>query len=261
MKIIIDAAAKIIRTTIESGVESSVPIYSRKGFGLLSSIWLKQEWDQLHWQSFSWMGFPILQFPEDLLRLQEAVVSLKPDVIIETGTHRGGTAVFFASLCRLLGRGRVISMDVEIPPAAREAVERSSFSNCITLIDGDSVSDEVVRRVKGSVKQNEKVFVFLDSGHSKAHVLNELNAYAPLVTPGSYIVAADGVMRALADTPRGRKEWLEDNPAAAAHEFVKDHPEFRIERPKALFNDQYVVEELTFWPDAWLYRIPEKTGA
>jgi cephalosporin hydroxylase len=254
MKINIDSEHGTIFFIDATGREVAVPVYSQEGFKLLSSIWLKQEWDQLHWQSFSWMGFPILQLPEDLLRLQEVIVSLKPDVIVETGTHRGGTAIFFASMCRLLGNGRVISIDTQTPPDTKRAVAQSPFAGLITLIDGDSVSDEVVKKVRHSVRQNEKVFIFLDSGHSKDHVLRELKAHAPLVTPGSYIVAADGVMRYLADTPRGRKEWAEDNPAAAAHEFLKDHPEFRIERPKALFNDQYVIDELTFWPDAWLKR-------
>jgi cephalosporin hydroxylase len=107
------------------------------------------------------------------------------------------------------------------------------------------------------VGSNKKVFVFLDSDHSKEHVLRELNAYAGLVTPGSFIVAADGVMQSLTDTPWGNPEWINDNPAAAAREFVASHPEFIIKRPPALFGEEYVVEELTYWPDAWLYRLPD----
>lgn len=254
-KITVDVKENAIISTDEKGEETRIPLYSQEGFKLLSAIWLKQEWNQLHWQSFSWMGFPILQFPEDLLRLQEVIVSLKPDVIIETGTYRCGTAIFFASLCRLAGKGRVISIDKEIASAARQAVEQSSFSDLITLIEGDSTSDDVIKRIRNSVKPDKKVFVFLDSDHSKTHVLHELNAYAAMVTPESYIVAADGVMRSLADTPRGHKEWKDDNPTVAAQEFVKNHPEFKIERPQALFNDQCVVEELTYWPGAWIKRI------
>ena len=260
MKITIDIKSNTIQGIDAAGKEVSVPVYSQEGFKLLSSIWLKQEWSQMHWQSFSWLGFQIWQFPEDVLRLQEALATVKPDVIIETGVSGGGSAIFFASMCRLLRRGRVISIDIQIPPAVRQAVEQSPFSDLITLIQGDSASVEVVEQVRGKIGKEEKVFIFLDSDHSKAHVMRELNAYANMVTPGSYIVAADGVMRSLADTPRGRKEWVEDNPAAAAREFVEKHPEFKIRRPKALFGDQYVVEELTYWPDAWLYRTPNTDG-
>lgn len=256
MKLTIDVKENMIVGQDAQGRETLIPIYSQAGFKLLSSIWLKQEWNQLHWQSFSWMGFPIWQFPEDLLRLQEVIISLKPDVIIETGTNQGGSAIFFASLCHLLGKGTVISVDIKTSPAVRQAIAKSPFSDLITLIEGNSVSAEVVETVRRKIKKNKKVFIFLDSNHSKEHVLSELTAYSPLVTPDSFIVAADGIMRALADTPNGRKEWAEDNPAAAALEFVQKNPEFKIERPKSLFNDQYAIEELTYWPSAWIKRLP-----
>lgn len=254
IKLTIDIDNRILRSNYADGREVIAPLYSQEGFNLLSGIWLKQEWNQLHWQSFSWLGFQIWQFPEDLLRLQEVVVMLKPDVIIETGVSKGGSAIFFASMCRLLGRGRVISIDIQIPAAVRQAVEQSPFSELITLIQGDSASAQVVEQVRDKIGKEEKVFIFLDSNHSKAHVLRELNAYSTMVTPGSYIVACDGVICSLADTPSGRKEWVDDNPAAAAREFVKKHPEFKIQRPKAVFNDEYVIEELTYWPDAWIKR-------
>lgn len=256
MKITIDIGQNVIQGATENGDEIKVPVYSKDGFELLSSVWLRQEWNQLHWQSFSWLGFQIWQFPDDLLRLQEVVFSLKPDVIVETGVNRGGSAVFFASLCRLMGTGRVISIDIQIPADVREAVERSPFADLITLIEGDSASTDVVTQVEGAIKPDEKVFVFLDSDHSKKHVLRELNAYSSMVTPGSYIVATDGVMQSLSETPYGLKEWAEDNPAAAAREFSESHSDFTIQRPTALFGDQYVVDQLTYWPDAWLYRIP-----
>ena len=260
MKITINIKDKTIVHLDEKGKEILTPIYSQEGFKLLSSIWLKQEWNQLHWQSFSWFGFQIWQFPEDLLRLQEVTSMLKPDVIVETGVNRGGSAIFFASMCRILGKGRVISVDIHIPTEVRQAVEQSPFSDLVTLIEGDSTSVEVVETVRNKVGKSKKVFVFLDSDHSKAHVLRELNAYSAMVTPGSYIVATDGVMQSLSDTPSGRKEWVEDNPAAAAREFVANHPEFEIKKPTALFGNQYVIKELTYWPDAWLYRKHKTDG-
>lgn len=255
MKLLIDTSERTIRKDGPDGSNAVIPLYSQEGFSLLSSVWLKQEWNQLHWQSFSWFGFQIWQFPDDLLRLQEVIVALKPDVIVETGVSKGGSSIFFATLCRLLGKGRVISVDITIPAALRERVEQSPFAGLITLIEGDSASPQVVEQVRRLVGGDKKVFVFLDSDHSKAHVLRELHAYSGLVTPGSYIVATDGVMQSLTDTPYGRAEWAEDNPAAAAREFAASHPSFEIARPTALFGEQYVVEELTYWPDAWLRRI------
>ena len=260
MKITIDTEENTISTKYTDGRDVVVPVYSSEGFKLLSDIWLKQEWNQLHWQSFSWFGFQIWQFPEDLLRLHEVIVSLAPDVIVETGVNRGGSAIFFASMCRLLGKGRVISIDIQIPSEVRQAVEQSPFSDLITLIEGDSASPEIVGLVRDKIGNDEKVFVFLDSDHSKAHVLRELHAYSDMVTPGSYIVATDGVMQSLTDTPYGREEWLVDNPAAAAREFAASHPEFSIKRPTALFGDQYIVEGMTYWPDAWLCRMPVAKG-
>jgi cephalosporin hydroxylase len=260
MKLTIDTVENTVYTHNADGEDTVVPVYSKEGFKLLSDIWLKQEWNQLHWQSFSWFGFQIWQLPEDLLRLQEVVAMLAPDVIVETGVNRGGSAIFFASLCRLLGKGRVISIDIQIPAEVRHAVEQSPFSELITLIEGDSASPEVVSLVRDNIGMDEKVFVFLDSDHSKAHVLRELHAYSDLVTPGSYIVATDGVMQSLTDTPYGRKEWLVDNPAAAAREFAASSPEFSIKRPTALFGDEYIIESMTYWPDAWLYRTPVAKG-
>jgi len=254
MKICIDTEENSIRGMDANGNEVEAAVYSQEGFKLVSDIWLKQEWNQLHWQSFSWFGLQIWQLPEDIMRLQEVLASIKPDVIVETGVSRGGSAIFFATMCRLLGKGRVISIDIHIPSEIRQAIEASPFADLITLIEGDSASENVVAQVKSLMAEDEEAFIFLDSDHSKAHVLRELHAYSELVTPGSYIVATDGVMQSLTDTPYGCDAWMEDNPAAAAREFAASHPEFTIKRPAALFGDRYVIESMTFWPDAWLMR-------
>lgn len=255
MQLNIDTEKNTLECFQSDGHSVSYPLYSAEAFKAISGVWLKQEWNQLHWQSFSWLGFQIWQLPEDLLRLQEVMMALQPDVIIETGVKQGGSSIFFASMCRLLGKGRVISIDIHIPPEVRLAIDKSPFGDLITLIEGDSISPGVVKQVHSLVEREEKVFVFLDSDHSKEHVLSELRAYSGLVTLGSYIVATDGVMQSLADTPSGRKEWLGDNPAAAAREFAANSQQFEIQRPAALFGEQYVVENMTFWPDAWLRRI------
>ena len=256
MKITIDTEAQTLEYQCGEAAPALLPLYSRKAFQMVSEVWLKQEWNQLHWQSFSWLGFQLWQLPEDVLRLQEVIASVRPDVIVETGVNQGGSAVFFASLCRALGRGRVVSIDIHIPPEVRQAVDACPLGDLITLIEGDSVSPAVVERVRRSVGPGQTVLVFLDSDHSRAHVRRELDAYGPLVTPGSYIVATDGVMQQLADTPLGHAHWRDDNPAAAARDYAAEHPEFALRRPTTLYNDALSSPELTYWPDAWLYHLP-----
>ena len=261
MQYLIDTQAATIRCLPDQdrdqdqGQGRLIDFYSQEGFRLLSGLWLKQEWNLLHWQSFSWLGFQIWQLPEDLLRIQEVIADLRPDVILETGVKRGGSAIFFASLCRLLGRGRVISIDIDIPHEVRAALATSPLGDLITLIKGDSVAPPVVAQARALIGGGDRVLVFLDSNHTKAHVLAELAAYADLVTPGSYVVVTDGVMRSLASTPAGCPAWVEDNPAAAAQAFAAAHPDFVIDRPRARFRDECWVEELTYWPDAWLIRL------
>ena len=130
-----------------------------------------------------------------LVRLQEAIFTLRPDVIIETGVAHGGSLIFYASLFKAMGsEGRVVGVDIEIRHQNRRAIETDELASYITLIEGDSAAPDVVNHARGLVRPGDKVLVILDSSHAKAHVAKELEAYASLVTPGSYIVATDGIM-------------------------------------------------------------------
>jgi cephalosporin hydroxylase len=233
----------------------SVPLYSDEGFRLLSDLWVKVGWNQKYSYTFSWLGVPIIQLPEDMIRYQEVVARLKPDVIVETGIAHGGSAIYSASLCRLLGKGRVIAIDVEIRPRNRAVIEAHSLADLITLIEGSSTAPAVVDQVKAAIRLGESVLVVLDSNHSHAHVSEELAVYAPLVTRGSYIVATDGVMRDLTDVPRGARGWDVDNPARAARDFAATHPDFALEPPPRVFSEATFSGEITHWPDAWLRRV------
>lgn len=234
---------------------TTLDLYSDQAFRVLSDLWLKVGWNQKHTYTFSWLGVPIIQLPEDVIRYQEAVFALKPDVIIETGVAHGGSAVLSASLCKLIGRGRVIAIDIDIRPHNRKRIEAHPLFEFITLIEGSSTAPEVVEQVRLLVKPGETVMVVLDSNHSYEHVMNELKAYAPLVTPGSWIIATDGVMRDLEDAPRGKTGWGVDNPANAAIDFAKANANFRIEEPAWPFNESSLRRNITHWPDAWLRRI------
>jgi cephalosporin hydroxylase len=233
----------------------TVDLYTDEAFRVLSDLWVKVGWNQKYSYSFSWLGVPIIQMPEDLVRYQEAVFALKPDVIVETGIAHGGSAILSASLCKLIGKGRVIAVDIEIRPHNRKRVEEHPMSDIITLIEGSSTAPDIVAKVRSLIKPGETVMVVLDSDHSYRHVMDELEAYAPLVTKGSWIVATDGIMRDLEDVPRGRAGWSKDNPAQAAHDFSAKNPDFRMENPAWPFNESNLKDNISHWPDAWLRRV------
>lgn len=253
MKLIIDMTeGKLIQET--GGHQRILGLYTKKAFELISRQWLKVGWNQKYTYRFSWMGRPIIQLPEDMVRIQEVIYRVKPDVIIETGIAQGGSLIFYASLCKAMEKGRVIGIDIEIRPHNRQAIEAHELYSLITLVEGSSTAPEVVSRIKSLVKPREVVIVILDSAHSKQHVSAELEAYHDLVTPGSYIIAADGIMRDLNDVPGGKSEWVWDNPAQAVAEFAQKHSEFVLEDPARPFNESELTENVTYWPKGWLRR-------
>ena len=205
--------------------------------------------------SFTWLGRPIIQLPEDMIRIQEVVYDVKPDVIIETGIAHGGSLVFYAGILKAMGNGRVIGIDIEIRLHNRKAIEDHELFEHITLIEGSSVDSKIQNEVKCLVKPGEKVLVLLDSNHTKQHVLAELNMYSNLVSVGSYIVATDGIMKDLVGAPRSSEDWSWNNPKAAVDEFIKHHKNFIVEEPKFPFNEGCVTERVTYWPGAYLKRI------
>jgi cephalosporin hydroxylase len=231
-----------------------VDLYSKEAFELISQIWLKVGWNEKYPYTFSWLGRPIIQLPEDMIRIQEVVYQLQPDVIVETGIAHGGSLIYYAGLCKIMGTGRVIGIDIEIRPYNRKAIEAHELFPWITLIEGSSIAAEVVECVKKMIAPGETVLVVLDSNHTKEHVSAELEAYHALVTPGSYIIATDGSMQMLTDVPRGEKGWLWNNPAEAVSEFATNHPEFVIEQPTWPFNESELTANVTHWPGAWLKR-------
>lgn len=254
MKLTIDTTAKLLIQEVH-GKFCEIDLYSREAFELISHQWLKVGWNQKYAYTFTWLGRPIVQIPEDLVRIQEVIYQVKPDVIIETGVAHGGSLIYYASLCKLIGTGRVIGIDIEIYPHNRKAIESHEMFSHITLIEGSSTAPETVKQVKSLVKSDESVLVIIDSCHTKQHVLDELEAYHDLVTPRSYLVATDGIMRDLHDVPRGNPEWTWDNPTSAVAEFVLRHPEFVLDQPVWLFNESELTKNITCWPCAFLRRI------
>ena len=251
MQIVIDTVAKTL-TTVNGDSEQTVPLYGKAAFETISRQWVRVGWSLRYYHNFSWFGHPILQVPEDLLRLQEVIYRVRPDVIVETGVFHGGSLTFYATLFEALGHGRVIGIDRELTSLARETAKSHMLASRIELVEGDSVSQDVFSKVSAMINPQDKVLVMLDSCHEKQHVARELELYSRLVTTGSYIVAADGVMRDLTDVPGGVAGWAVDNPLEAAKEFAACHPEFVYEQPAWLFNDSEISENVTYWPGAWL---------
>lgn len=253
MKITIDTDARILSTE-DAGVFRSLGLYSPEAFEILSREWVRVGWGVDYYFTMTWFGRLIQQLPEDLVRVQEVIATLQPDVIIETGVYYGGSALFHATLCEGLGRGRVIGIDIKIHEETRAAVETHRLASRIRLIESDSTDPATVAAVKASIWPDEKVLVILDSDHSRAHVAAELEAWAPLVTPGSCIAVTDGIMRDLTDVPGGMAEWATDNPCTAAADFLASHPEFELRQPEWPFNRSQLTKNITYWPDGWLWR-------
>jgi cephalosporin hydroxylase len=235
----------------------TLPLESAEAFRILSDAWIDAAMRVKHQYTFTWLGRPVIQLADDLLRLQEIVYRVQPDVIVETGVAHGGSLVFYASLCKLLGRGRVIGIDIEIRPHNRVAIEAHPLAPLITLFEGSSIDPAIVSAVKAAIAPDETVLVVLDSNHTKAHVRSELDAYSPLVAPGSYIVAMDGhVMENAASAPRAAAaSWATNNPNAAVREFANEHPEFAREEPAFLFNESGLTEAITGFYGGVLKRI------
>jgi len=251
MKITIDSMDKKLIVG-EKGKKKEFNLYSKEAFEILSREWIRIGWNLKYPYTFTWLGRPIIQLPEDMVRIQEVIFQVRPDVIIETGVAHGGSLIYYASLCKILNKGRVIGIDIEIRPNNRQAIESHPLSSYITLIEGSSTDPVIVSSVQSMIQTGETVFVILDSCHTNAHVAEELRLYSPLVSSGSYIIATDGIMKELADLPHGREEWTHDNPSDAAIEFALHHKEFTLGQPVWLFNESPLSFNITHWPNAYL---------
>jgi len=182
---------------------------------------------------WTWMGVPIIQLPADVMATQEVIWSTKPDVIIETGVARGGSVLFMASLLELIGKGKVIGVDVDIRAHNRDSIERHPMTKRVVLIEGSSTDQEVIAEIRAQIPDSASVMVVLDSDHSRDHVLAELRSYGPMVTPGCYLVVADTILGRLdyTQTPRNRSQvWLRGNePLSALNAYLEETERFEVD--------------------------------
>ena len=184
----------------------------------------------LYSYNFSWLGCPIIQYPQDIVMMQEIIWTVKPDLIIETGIARGGSIIFYASILELIGKGKVLGIDIDIREHNRKAIEAHPMFRRISMIEGSSISQEVMEQVRSIAGKYEKILVCLDSNHTHEHVLKELELFSPFVSLNSYLVVFDTVIEEL---PQGfflDRPWDKgNNPKTAVAEFLKKHGEFVVD--------------------------------
>lgn len=213
----------------------------------LSRVWVREISRHKYAYNFRWLGRPAIQFPNDAWAMQEIIWAVRPDLIIETGIAHGGSLVFSASmlalleLCDAAERGetvdprkparKVLGIDIDIRAHNRAAIEAHPMASRIEMIQGSSISADVIGQVKAIAANHSKVLICLDSNHTHEHVLAELEAYAPLTSPGSYCVVFDTLVEDMpADMFPDRPWGPGNNPKTAVHEYLKSHPEFTIDK-------------------------------
>jgi cephalosporin hydroxylase len=227
-----------------------------EAFKVISDAWIRCGWDTKYVYSFSWMGRPIIQLPEDMIRIQEVIFEVKPDLIIETGVAHGGSLIYYASLLKAMDiDGKVIGIDIEIRPHNRKAIEEHLLFPYIELVEGGSIDKETVQIVGDLIPADATVLVILDSCHTKSHVYEELKAYSKFVTIGSYIVATDGIMGLVKGLDRTADDWDWNNPEQAALSFVEKTSDFEIVEPPFPFNESKLADRVTYWPGCYIKRV------
>jgi len=218
--------------------------------------WVRDSSKHKYSYNFSWLGRPVIQYPQDIVAMQEIIWKVQPDLIIETGIAHGGSLIFSASMLELNAacggppEARVLGIDIDIRAHNRAAIEAHPMSRRIDMIQGSSVSSEVIAQVHAMAVGKSRVLVCLDSNHTHEHVLAELNGYALLTSVGSYCVAFDTVIEDMPGDMFPDRPWSKgNNPKTAVWEYLKTHPEFEIDRsiPHKLL--------ITVAPDGYLKRV------
>ena len=223
---------------------------SNKSLKKLSNKWMMESSLYEYSYHFSWLGLPIIQFPQDIIALQEIIWRIKPDLIIETGIARGGSLIFSASILQLLGKGNVLGIDIQIRKENMKKILEHPLSKRIKMIEGSSIDENVIKKVHKISEKNKKILLVLDSNHSHSHVLSELKAYSKLVKKGIYIIFFD---TRIEDIPKKYSKILmkgnwskKDNPKTAVYEFLKQNKRFKIDNA---IEDKLLI---TVAPDGFL---------
>jgi cephalosporin hydroxylase len=209
--------------------------------GQLTREWFNESVRQRYSYHYTWLGRPIIQYPQDIVAMQEAIWTARPDAVIETGVAWGGSLVFHASMLALLGgAGRVLGIDIEIRPHNRAAIEAHPLASRIDLIEGSSVDRLIVERVQAWAAAYRNPLVVLDSNHTHDHVLAELRLYSPLVRRGGYLIVCDTVVEELPPEAiaAGRPWGPGNSPMTAVRAFLEENDRFAVDEP---LNDKLLI--------------------
>lgn len=206
----------------------------------LTKKWISHPVTRKYSYHFTWLGRPIIQYPQDIVAMQEIIFSVQPDLIIETGIAHGGSLILYASLLELnaiMGgpkNAHVLGIDIDIRQHNRLAIEAHPMcaqKKRITMIEGSSIKPEIITAVQNISHQYKNIMVLLDSNHTHDHVLQELNAYAPLVTKGSYCIVFDTIIEHMPQGSYPERDWdIGNNPQTAVTSYLANHPEFSIDK-------------------------------
>jgi len=198
----------------------------------LSKEWFDAAFDYEYSYHFKWLGRPIIQFPQDMLAVQEIIWEIKPDVIIETGIAHGGSLIFSASILELIGKGKIIGIDIDIRKHNKKAIEKHPLSKRITMIEDSSTSKEVYNKIKKMLQKNQKVLIFLDSNHTEKHVLKELEIFSEFVKKGCYIIVFDTIIEYTKSKKATiNRPWKKGNsPQSAVNKFLVKNKRFKIDK-------------------------------
>ncbi|NHI94816.1 MAG: cephalosporin hydroxylase [Candidatus Lokiarchaeota archaeon] len=191
--------------------------------------WTRTGWENKISYEITWLGVPIIQLPNDMILMQELIFEIKPDFIIECGIAHGGSLIYYASLLELLGKGKIIGIDIEIRPHNKKMIESHPMIKRIKLIEGSSISQDTIEKIKNEIIPNSKVIVCLDSNHNKSHVLKELDLYKNFISSGGYIVVFDTIMPELLGLQGAQDDWDKNNPLEAINEFLTINKNFEID--------------------------------
>ncbi len=188
---------------------------------------------------WKWLGLPIIQMPEDIVAMQEIIWETKPQVVIETGFARGGSAILYSSILQLIGEGRVVSVDIDVREHNRRAVEEHPFGGRVDFVEGSSTAPDTMDRVRALIPDGARVMVVLDSNHTHQHVLDELRLYGPLVTEGQFLVVSDTVVEDIPPQTHRPREWGPgNNPKTALEEYLRETDRFK---PDPWFNSKVLI--------------------
>lgn len=199
-------------------------------FRNLTKSWFMASLKYEYSYHFTWWGRPIIQYPQDIIALQEIIWKVKPDLIIETGIAHGGSLIFSASILELIGKGKVLGIDVDIREHNRIEIEKHPMYKRINLIEGSSISDKVAKKVHKFARDKKSILLVLDSNHTHEHVIKEMELYSPLVTKDSYMIVFDTIIEDISNTSKSlpyKRPWGKgNNPKTAVKEFLKNNNRF-----------------------------------